>query len=65
MYSGSDIGVKGTSSPAVYKQVLERAMTDDVLFENLVRYYNQDYDKGLPDRRSFLCQFIYNTKCDL
>merc|ERR1712136_587565 len=65
LYSGSDIGVDGSPSPVVYKNVIEKAMTDDILFEKLVRYWNQDYDKGIPDRRSFLCKFIYNIECDL
>lgn len=66
LYDGHDLGVSGNATVDAYKQVLRRAMTDDVLFEKLVLYYNQGIDKGLPeDRKTFLCQFIYNIECDL
>ena len=66
LYDGHDLGVAGTVSADAYKQVLRRAMTDDLLYKKLVLYYNQGVDKQLPnDRRKFLCNFIYNIKCDL
>ena len=66
LYDGHDLGVAGNATVDAYKQVLRRAMIDDVLFEKLVFYYNQGIDKGLPeDRKTFLCQFIYNIECDL
>ena len=66
LYDGHDLGIAGNVTADAYKDVLRRAMTDEILFEKLVLYYNQGVEKEIPnDRKTFLCKFTYNIRCDL
>jgi len=65
LYSAiDDLGLTGIT-PAHWKDVLRTALTDDGLFERMARYFHQDREGQLPDRRRFLCDMIWNKECDL
>ena len=65
LYSAiDDLGLTGIT-PAHWKDVLRTALTDDGLFERMARYFHQDREGQLPDRRRFFCDMIWNKECDL
>jgi len=64
LYSAStDLGLKGIA-PEDWIEVLDRASKDEILFEQMVGFYNQNRTTGaLPDRSSFLCRMVWNKEC--
>ena len=64
LYSArEELGLEG-ASPGAWAALLDRAATDDVLFERMVRYYSQNRPgPSMPDRRGFLCRMVWNTDC--
>merc|ERR1711934_362677 len=65
LYSAiEDLGLAGITATH-WKEVLRTASTDDVLYERMARYFEQDRDGDLPDRQSFLCSMIWSAECDI
>merc|ERR1719285_46947 len=65
LYSASSsLGLAGPS-PQDWLQVLRTADTDPALFQRMVRYHRQDREGELPDKKSFLCDMVWNAECTL